>query len=101
MPRGLTTEHEWQADGAPGAGTGAGKDDTAVIQFYSKEKDDDPRFQGFGVVKEVSACGCTFNIGVPVHLRVRREFQLPTIRSVCIYIYIVFFSFLGQIGKNT
>ena len=66
MPRGLTTEHEWQADGAPGAGTGAGKDDTAVIQFYSKEKDDDPRFQGFGVVKEVSACGCTFNIGVPV-----------------------------------
>ncbi|CAN0194008.1 unnamed protein product, partial [Laminaria digitata] len=53
MSRGATPEHEWEADGA--AGAGAGKDDTAVIQFYSKEKDDDPRFQGFGVVKEDKA----------------------------------------------
>ena len=60
IDRGVTPEHEWEADGAAGAGAGAGKDDTAVIQFYSKEKDDDPRFQGFGVVKEVSGCACGY-----------------------------------------
>lgn len=58
----MTPEHEWEADGAAGAGAGTGKDDTAVIQFYSKEKDDDPRFQGFGVIKEVSGYGCSWVI---------------------------------------